>query len=97
MSLQECNEVSAAEAAKKLVLIRIMELGGDVRGESFRKIRELLGFTEEDLSVSTLRSALWKLQHDDGVLRPIVLRDWEGCDPRCTPQVVLRIYQTVRS
>lgn len=85
--------VSPAEAIKGEVLERIRSCDGEVRGADYGEIREALGFKPEEVSLNTLRSALWKLTCKEGHLQYIPVRDWMGCDPRCYPSTEERIYR----
>ena len=84
---------SPAEAIKYEVLERIRAQGGEVRGSDFAEIRQALGFEAEQVSLRALRSALWKLTRQEGLLRFAAVRDWIGCDPRCYPSIEERIYK----
>lgn len=87
--------VSRTEAIKGDVLMRIRACGGEVRGSDFAEIRQVLGYTPECVSLKTLRSALWKLTNQEGLLQFTSERDWMGCDPRCWPSIQERIYRLV--
>lgn len=81
--------ISQSDAAKEPVLARIVELGGKVGGECIADIWESLGI---DISRRTLRSALWKLVQDGRLAFVPERTDWEGCDPRCYPEIEYRSY-----